>query len=212
MNVASNDGMPPLPDERHPVVLIPANGNVRRLTSLANVAVYPGSFNPVHEGHRRLKTVAEQILGLSVVFELSVTNVDKPALTFQQLHRRLNSLRSDTVVLTRAPLFSEKSLLFPGCTFVVGFDTAERIIDPRFYENDPGRVAVAMETLASRGHRFLVGGRMLHESGSAKFRTARDLQIPPPLQKLFEAIPEHLFRADISSTQLRGEDGLSDVC
>jgi hypothetical protein len=35
------------------------------------------------------------------------------------------------VALTRAALFTQKARLFPGCAFVVGVDTARRILDPK---------------------------------------------------------------------------------
>ena len=40
--------------------------------------VLPGSFNPLHRGHRSLAATASRILGEPVTFELSISNVDKP--------------------------------------------------------------------------------------------------------------------------------------
>src|SRR4029453_17081115 len=95
-------------------------------------AVLPGSFNPLHAGHLALAHVAGQILSAPVVFELSVTNVDKPSLRVAEVRRRLRQFEWRYVVeLTRAPTFGEKARLFPGATFVVGSDTAERIAQPR---------------------------------------------------------------------------------
>src|SRR5438128_5706145 len=44
------------------------------------VVLFPGSFNPMHEGHVSLAQVAEALRQEPVAFELSVTNVDKPPL------------------------------------------------------------------------------------------------------------------------------------
>ena len=37
------------------------------------------------------------------------------------------------VWLTRAATFAEKAALFPGAAFVLGWDTAVRVIDPKYY-------------------------------------------------------------------------------
>src|SRR5262249_6541814 len=93
------------------------------------VVLFPGSFNPRHEGHALLARVAEEVRQQPVAFEISVTNVDKPPLTGETVRRRLAQFAwKSPVELTRAPTFVEKSRLFPGTTFVVGADTAERLV------------------------------------------------------------------------------------
>ena len=100
-------------------------------------ALLPGSFSPVHEGHRGLALAAEEILGTEVGFELSVTNVDKPALEETEILERLAQFTDgETVVLTRAETFFKKARLFPGRIFVVGWDTAVRLVAARYYSND----------------------------------------------------------------------------
>src|SRR5262249_36152691 len=53
------------------------------------LSLLPGSFNPVHDGHWRLREVAARLTGLPLAFELSVTNADKPPLPAAEVYRRI---------------------------------------------------------------------------------------------------------------------------
>jgi hypothetical protein len=165
--------------------------------------VVPGSFNPVHEGHLRLGQVAAQRVGVPAAYELSMINVDKPPLLPQEVRRRVKQFAGRAPLwLTRAPTFDRKAALFPQAHFVVGADTAARIVDPRFYTDSVERMEEALDLLRRRGCRFLVAGRVDHTG----FLVGLDnLKVPPSHRPLFEAIPESAFRCDISSTQLRAE-------
>jgi nicotinamide mononucleotide (NMN) deamidase PncC len=167
-------------------------------------AVLPGSFNPLHAGHIGMARVASGILATPVAFELSVTNVDKPALGEAEVGRRLRQFAWRHVAeLTRAPTFREKARLFPGATFVVGMDTAERIAQPRYYGDSEAAMRTALGEIAGRGCRFLVAGRV---DGSGRFATVSEASIPPEYRGLFSGIPEEQFRNDLSSTALRRRD------
>ena len=52
-------------------------------------AILPGAFNPLHDGHRRMRADAERRLGMAVGFELCTANVDKPPLDFFEVQSRL---------------------------------------------------------------------------------------------------------------------------
>jgi hypothetical protein len=162
-----------------------------------------GSFNPPHAGHRRMAAVGSEILATEVTWELSVTNADKPPLDYWEINRRLSALAADEnprrVVLTAAPTFSEKAVLFPGSTFLVGIDTVERIADVRYYGNDAECREGCLAQLAAHGCRFLVFGRL--EGGD--FVGLNDLSLPSSLRALCSAVPAERFRIDQSSTQIR---------
>ncbi len=165
-----------------------------------DLAILPGSFNPMHQGHERLAQVVSEMLGIQVVFELSVVNVDKPPLEEVEVRRRLRQFQCGwCVILTRAPTFREKAALFPGCTFIIGWDTAVRLVHPRYYGGREETMRAALAEIQAAGCRFLVAGRV-HEG---VFHTLADVEMPQEFADLFEAIPESRFRADISSTQLR---------
>jgi hypothetical protein len=164
-------------------------------------AVLPGSFNPRHDGHVGLAQTAAKILGTPVHFELSVLNVDKPALTADEVRRRAAQFAwQATVELTRAPTFLEKSRLFPGATFVIGADTAERLVAPRYYGDSEAQMHAALEEMAARGARFLVAVR---RDAGGRLRSLADAPVPARFAGLFTAIPDSRFRVDASSTELR---------
>lgn len=171
--------------------------------------VLAGSFNPLHEGHIRLANVAAAMTGKPVVFEISIANVAKPDLGLPELHARLAQfLGRHRVVVTREPTFVDKARVLSGATFVVGYDTAARLFDERFYPPyDPAMdadhagsaVGVALGRLLRSGARFLVAGRL----ADGAYRTLGDLKAPPMYRGLLEAIPEDRFRSDVSSTEIR---------
>jgi Cytidylyltransferase-like len=161
----------------------------------------PGSFDPLHDGHRGMFDAAMRRLGPGGAFELSVTNVEKPPLGDDEIQRRLMAFAGyQPLWLTRAPTFVEKAHLFPGAVFVVGADTAARIVQPRFYEESAERMRSALEEIRAAGCRFLVAGRV---DGGGRFIDRDALSLHEELADLFEAIAEGEFRLDLSSTMLR---------
>ncbi len=117
-------------------------------------AVFPGAFNPLHAGHRKMARIAGELLGCEVAFEISVDNVDKPPLDFIEIDHRLRQFtEAEAVWLTHAPTFVKKAELFPGATFVVGADTIERVGQERYYGH-PAAMLDAIRRLAESGAGF----------------------------------------------------------
>ncbi len=161
----------------------------------------PGSFNPLHDGHRQMIDIAEARTGRVAALELSIGNVDKPPLDYQEISARLNGISrtlNRPVWLTRMPTFVEKATRFPGATFVVGVDTIVRIAEGRYYAKAEDREA-AFEFFARQGIRFMVFGRTME----GEFRTLSSLVLPRTLADVCIGIREDEFRADVSSSAIR---------
>lgn len=162
--------------------------------------VLPGAFNPLHAGHTQLAHVARQLTGRDVVFELSVHNVDKPPLLESDVRLRLEQFFGHgTIVVTTTPLFEQKAALLRDSVFVVGYDTATRLVNPRYYGGDPAAMQASLSAIRQYGGRFLVAGRLLE----GRFHTLADVQVPAGFEDLFAGIPPQVFRTDMSSTELR---------
>ena len=167
-------------------------------------AILAGSFNPPHDGHWMLAEVASRLLGKPVSFELSAANVDKPTLGEAEITARIAWFSGKApVVVTRAPVFHQKAELFPGCTFIIGWDTAIRLVDPQYYGGSEPAMISALEDTRRAGCRFLVAGR----ASDGVFQTLDDISIPAGFADMFTGIPESDFRYDLSSSELRAASG-----
>lgn len=170
-------------------------------------AILSGSFNPLHTGHLGMATAAAAMIGAPITFELSAVNVDKPPLPAAQILARMGQFAGrHGVVASDAPTYLGKARLYPGTTFVVGYDTAVRIFAPRYYGNSEAAMLEALAEIQGHGCHFLVAGRA-DEQGV--FHSLDEIAIPAQFAPMFTAIPEANFRHDISSTTLRatGEGG-----
>ena len=84
---------------------------------------------------------------------------------------------------------------------MIGADTAERLVAPRYYGDDE-RMHVALEEIANSGNRFLVAVRI---DAAGRVRALSDIAVPRRYVDLFTEIPEHRFRFDTSSSEIRAQ-------
>lgn len=153
---------------------------------------------------------------VSVTYEIACQIVDKGGLAAAEMAPRVAQFlaRHERVAVTRTRLFVEKAQLFPRHGFVIGLDTARRVLDPRYYDpaTEQGMVAALQAQIGARGCFFVVGGR-LRQTQSTEAREGYGqgdewedlsaLRVPAAVRDLFIALTERDFRVDISSTELR---------
>jgi nicotinamide mononucleotide (NMN) deamidase PncC len=175
----------------------------RRLPAAGGV-VFPGSFDPLHDGHRRMAALAEEVAEAPVAFELSVTNVDKPMLDYAEIRARVDGIGGERPLwVTRAATFLEKTEVFPHSTFVMGADTFVRLADPRYThgsvaeaESVAGRIAEAVRGLIVFGR--LRDGRWIDPAAA---------DVPEQLRRKTLFMSRREFAMEISSTALRAAAG-----
>jgi hypothetical protein len=174
--------------------------------------LFPGSFRPLHAGHLAMAEAATRLAGMDFGYELSLFHPEKHPLDYISLRSRLKTFETMTcrICLTNAPTYVEKARLFPGRTFVIGHDTALRIVDPRFYGGPTARDAM-LDELERLGTRFLVFGR-IDASGVFRDFSADEFEHPVSgfLGRLAIAVPGDAFRMDLSSTEIRMDTGWED--
>ncbi|MBM01998.1 MAG: hypothetical protein CL762_04705 [Chloroflexi bacterium] len=172
------------------------NGQINTDDFLKESTILSGSFNPLHNGHIGLLKTAKNMTKLDAFFEISISNVDKRNINLEDLNSRIKQFRSvGKLLITNSPTFEDKSNIFKKSIFVIGYDTAVRIFDKKYYKKDMHQ---SLSNIYKNGCSFLVTGR----EKDGKYKSMRDINIED-YKELFSIIPEENFRLDISSTELR---------
>ena len=182
--------------EGHKKFNILENGRLIPEEFISKSLILSGSFNPLHNGHIKLLEAAKNMTKLEPFFEISISNVDKRNISLEDLNSRISQFYNiGKILITNSATFEDKSNLFKKSIFVIGYDTAVRILDNKYYEKD---MKESLSNIKKNECSFLVTGRKIN----GKYKYLNDLEIED-YKGLFSIIPEENFRLDISSTEIR---------
>ena len=164
--------------------------------NLNNSIILSGSFNPLHEGHIELLKASSKEFKKNPLYEISIKNVDKSKINFNDLINRINQFKSlGKLVVTNSAKFEEKSKIFKESIFVIGYDTALRLVDDKYYDDDFRK---SLKIIEKNNCSFLVSGRFINK----KYKKPNNINFEE-YDYLFNILSEEKFRIDISSTELR---------
>jgi nicotinamide mononucleotide (NMN) deamidase PncC len=169
----------------------------------SNIIIFPGSFDPLQFGHDEIAKTVATMTEKEVVFEISAENADKATPALDRIVSRAQQFmgRWPVILRTGAKLFIDKVTSYAGVRgFVIGADTAVRILDPKYYTLRSDGVVSALEAFRVHETRFYVVTRRVGGCIVAH----RNLWIPRGYEHLFVPVPGNW---EISSTMLR--DGRS---
>lgn len=163
----------------------------------------PASFNPLHDAHLEMASIASKMVGHACHYEMSIMNADKPPLTYTEIYRRLDYFDHHELAgdlwITRLPTFAEKAEHFAPVTFVVGADTVERICDPRFYGGSESNMVAALKRMSDLGVKFMCFAREI--DGNTQEALVSDT--PEVFKRMAIAVDSSVFSSSLSSTEIR---------
>lgn len=98
-----------------------------------DLLLVPGTFNPLHFGHRKMAEEASTRSRRSPVFMITMKPPHREALTIPETLQRVSQLKGvDCLVDWDNALYIQKARRYPGAAFAIGADAFDRMLDPRW--------------------------------------------------------------------------------
>lgn len=175
----------------HPYFL--ENGERGEVPETGNgLVLFPGAFNPPHEGHKWLARASRGI------FHITTNPPHKPALNVIELVERAKLLDGYARIFTQDdPLYLDKARKFPGAKIIVGVDALIRMLDPKWGVE----ITPLLNEFRALGTKFLVADREVNGQVETLFHIAG---APLDICKRINNPTEHY---KMSSTALRNGIG-----
>jgi hypothetical protein len=171
---------------------------------IENSVILSGSFNPVHDGHMKLLNYSSEKLKMNKYYEISLSNVDKDDIQIEELIKRIKKFNTDEkIIISKSSKFIHKSKIFPKSCFIVGYDTAIRILDPSYLSSGES-LDDLFNALGKNSCTFLVAGRI--DATGSIFENLELNNLDFKYKDYFKIISEKDFRVDVSSTDMRRHD------
>lgn len=114
------------------------SGNKELDNQNSNLVLFPGSFNPVHEGHFGIadKAVRRSGSGRKILFSINVNSHHKGEIESRDLLRRISGLRGNDIYLTRDEFLYTDKIKRPGIRYLLmGVDSFQRMLDSKWGQN-----------------------------------------------------------------------------
>lgn len=116
------------------------------------------------------------------------------ALLKLQCYTHIEQHSSAAYVVLQAPLYPDKAKIFHNSTFVLGYDTAVRLVMPKYYGGHDGML-LQLASMRFAGCSVAVAGRAVTDNeGRSNFKTFEDIEIPEVLTKLVrQQLPDQII-------------------
>ena len=161
------------------------------------VYVFPGSFNPLHCGHKNIVNKVQSHYNCDVLYEICMGNVDKANIDYIDINKRLSNFNNpeDLIVIPHAyARFIDKYNFYKKhynkVNFIMGYDTYERLLVDQDFKK-------LVEEKGKNGEKVIVLGSLQQcklQHGITKIGEAKDVV----------HIHEDFF-SDIRSSKIRAE-------
>ncbi len=93
----------------------------------------------------------------------------------------------------QAPLYPDKAKIFHNSTFVLGYDTAVRLVMPKYYGGHDGML-LQLAGMSHLGCHVVVAGRIAtDDQGESSFMTFEDVEVPDAITDLVRVSFMHLL-------------------